>query len=186
MSPRRSPAARWQVAAIALGAAALLGVFLVGLAAFLWPSVDRTVGAGRVEDRAVGRPQHVVEHGFWLVRLDEPDRAVAAFLDRDARDDRVDWLDAEAVAALFGSSNFPAEYCGGIFRTPRFGSSYDAGGRWLAGPGPRNLDEYRVEVDRRSITVRLGRVIEGDSPAGFSSGAGTPTPAATPTSVASP
>jgi len=140
VSRRRFLAAAWAAVLAVLsgqGAAALLQ--------FLRPTAPaggfgRKVCAGRVEEFRPGAVSHVAAGRFYLSRLDE---GLLAMWHRCTHlGCTVPWLGAE-----------------GRFNCPCHGSIFNTRGEVLAGPAPRPLDLFPIEIVDGEVWVDTSRPI---------------------------
>lgn len=103
-------------------------------------------------------PESVPETGVLEIR------AAKAFLTRDA--------DGEIVALAEKCTHLGCRvpFCNssGQFECPCHGSVFNRLGEYRAGPAPRGLDRYPVEVENGLLVIDTGAAIEGASPGGES------------------
>lgn len=124
----------------------LAGQSLAGLLQFFRPMVEPgsfggQVKAGRIEEFPIGSISHVQKGRFYISRLDE---GVLAMWHRCTHlGCTVPWRDDEDR-----------------FHCPCHGGIYNKQGEVLAGPPPRPLDLFPVEIVDGEIVVDTGQVIE--------------------------
>ena len=139
--------------AIALVLLAIVAA-LVLLAVFAWPSGPRTgearwVDAGLLDAIPANQPLRFAEERFWLVRLSSGE--VLALWQADPNDGcTVPWR-----------PDFDFLGHKGWFRNPCHAQTYDLAGRCFAGPCPRGLDRFPLEVRDGRVRVNVKATILG-------------------------
>ncbi len=122
--------------------------------------------AGSVNDFANASVTYFEEEHFYLVRLE--DGSFMAFYDLDPRMQwwvqtgadrysgcRVEWFTERYAQYGFAEQLTVPGFVGGAFREPCHGSTYDATGNLIEGPGIGDLDPLLVSVQGGQVTVRL-------------------------------
>ncbi|HEX9767530.1 MAG TPA: Rieske 2Fe-2S domain-containing protein [Kiloniellales bacterium] len=139
--PRRHFIAAAWAAALAL----LSGQAGIALWQFLRPTARAggfgvRVRAGRVEEFAPGTVNHVSSGSFYISRLDE---GLLAMWHRCTHlGCTVPWIEAE-----------------GRFNCPCHGSIFNTRGEVLAGPAPRPLDLFTIEIKDGEVWVDTSRAV---------------------------
>ncbi len=162
--PRRLRLGRRPLVIVVLAAAAIGAVAVILL--FSFPSnagEPRWVNIGKADDLASRQPVRNLEHGFWLVKLDEGN--FLALLRRDPHlGCTVPWR-----------PDFVFDGKKGWFRNPCHGQTYDLTGRCFFGPCERGMDRFQVSLVDGNVlvdthTVELGPPLGSEySPCSFDS-----------------
>lgn len=144
-----------------------LGLFGLYSLAFFWPKLSGGFGsdvdAGAVEDIAALTvnpdgsvvPVFVPEARAYVVPA--PDSLSAQFEGKS--------VEAGGLMALFQRCvhlGCRVPWCATSigFECPCHGSKYDSVGEYFAGPAPRNLDRFVVEVSNDRFIIRTGTIVE--------------------------
>ena len=151
LQPAASPLTRRRFLAVAwAGALSLLsGQAVVALWQFLRPSArsggfGARVRAGRVEEFSPGTVSHIASGQFFVSRLDE---GLLAMWHRCTHlGCTVPWIESE-----------------GRFNCPCHGSIFNTRGEVLAGPAPRPLDLFPIEVHGGEVWVDTGKPVTRSS-----------------------
>lgn len=156
--------------AIGASSAGLTASFAAASLGFLWPKLSGAFGskidAGDVDEikEAILRPDGTIEPFYvpmaktYVVPFDESEAAGTSF----------DGLDVFAVGlvALYQKCvhlGCRVPWCSSSqgFECPCHGSKYNAHGEYEAGPAPRNLDRFAVEVSRSNrLIINTGAIRE--------------------------
>ena len=146
-----------------------LGTFGVASLAFFWPKVSggfgSDVSAGPVQaiKDAIANPDGTITPFYlpaakaWIVPMDDAALAGSQFAE--------DMTVADGLAALWQKCvhlGCAVPWCQSSqgFECPCHGSKYNYVGEYEAGPAPRNLDRFIVEVDARGeFIIKTGSVI---------------------------
>lgn len=146
---------------------AFLGFFGLYSLAFLWPKLaggfGADINAGPVTDLA---SQLITPEGGILPLFVPEARAyivpAPANLSEEFQGKNVD---AGGMMALFQRCvhlGCRVPWCGPSqgFECPCHGSKYNAIGEYFAGPAPRNLDRFQVELDGNNFIIKTGSIIQ--------------------------
>lgn len=145
-----------------------LGSFGLTSLAFMWPKVSggfgSDVSAGPIQDikDAITQPDGTITPFYmpsakaWIVPVDAD-----AFEDSQFTENQTV---AEGLAALWQKCvhlGCAVPWCQSSqgFECPCHGSKYNSIGEYEAGPAPRNLDRFEVEVDKGELIIRTGDII---------------------------
>ena len=159
--------------AVLLGAAGSLFAALLFLSPPQRAATD-LFRAGIAGDLAPASVTYFQERHIYLVRLTSGEFLAFSDIDPRARSTdanplscQIHWypLEFANVGRIDSEDRTLAGLENGRFREPCFQSTYDASGRRLFGPSPRNLDQYRVDVHADgTIWVDLAQRLRGQSP----------------------
>jgi cytochrome b6-f complex iron-sulfur subunit len=126
---------------------ALLGQWSVGFGAFFWPkkvgAFGGIVSAGNVEDIKVGEVKDFQEAKFFLSHV--PEGVLALWKKCPHLGCTVPWKPDDPSMDSVGAK--------GRFNCPCHGSIYDRYGNIIAGPAPRPMDIFPVEVRDGKVYV---------------------------------
>jgi cytochrome b6-f complex iron-sulfur subunit len=175
--PQRKPITEDQVAmsrrqflnrAWGVSALIFMGVFGMGTLSFLWPSLQKGFGTklsiGKYDDllAKIGpdndfTPQFFPEGRFWLTYYDGTgDDPV--YIANGAKKYKMQALYRKCVH--LGCS---VPFCNksSLFECPCHGSKYLLTGEYFAGPAPRGLDRFPIEVTGGKVFVDTAKVVTG-------------------------
>lgn len=144
-----------------------LGTFGVASLAFFWPKVSggfgSDVSAGPVQaiKDAIANPDGTITPFYlpaakaWIVPMDDAALAGSQFAE--------DMTVADGLAALWQKCvhlGCAVPWCQSSqgFECPCHGSKYNAAGEYEAGPAPRNLDRFALEVIAGRLIINTGQV----------------------------
>ena len=145
---------------------AILGVSML---AMVWPKISGGFGsdvvAGSVEDLTTElvqpdgsvTPLFIPSARAYILPISEEELARSQFADTDTA--------AEGLIALYQrcvhlGCRVPWCQPSQGFECPCHGSKYDAVGEYFAGPAPRNLDRFGVEVIDGNLVIKTGTIVE--------------------------
>jgi cytochrome b6-f complex iron-sulfur subunit len=170
LSPEEAGVSRRMFLTRALGGVfgAFLGLFGLTSLAFVWPRLSGGFGSnidvGAVEDlhaqivQADGSiiPAFIPEARAYVVPFNEAALAGSQFSDN---------VVADGLTALFQRCvhlGCRVPWCASSqgFECPCHGSKYNFVGEYQAGPAPRNLDRFEVELQGNRLIVKTSRIIQ--------------------------
>jgi cytochrome b6-f complex iron-sulfur subunit len=130
---------------------ALLGQWTVGTAlGFFWPkkigAFGGVVSAGNVSDLQVGDVRLVRDGKFFVSRV--PEGVIALYWKCPHLGCTVPWKDTDPSMDTIKDK--------GRFNCPCHGSLYDRYGQIVAGPAPRPMDYFPIELQAGKIMVSTG------------------------------
>ena len=145
---------------------AILGVSML---AMVWPKISGGFGsdvvAGSVEDLTTElvqpdgsvTPVFIPSARAYILPISEEELARSQFADTDTS--------AEGLIALYQrcvhlGCRVPWCQPSQGFECPCHGSKYDSVGEYFAGPAPRNLDRFGVEVIEGNLVIKTGTIVE--------------------------
>ena len=145
---------------------AILGVSML---AMVWPKISGGFGsdvvAGSVEDLSTElvqpdgsvTPVFIPSARSYILPISEEELARSQFADTDTS--------AEGLIALYQrcvhlGCRVPWCQPSQGFECPCHGSKYDSVGEYFAGPAPRNLDRFGVEVIEGNLVIKTGTIVE--------------------------
>ena len=145
---------------------AILGVSML---AMVWPKISGGFGsdvvAGSVEDLSTElvqpdgsvTPVFIPSARAYILPISEEELARSQFVDTDTS--------AEGLIALYQrcvhlGCRVPWCQPSQGFECPCHGSKYDSVGEYFAGPAPRNLDRFGVEVIEGNLVIKTGTIVE--------------------------
>ena len=148
---------------------AFLGFFGMATLSFLWPTLTGGFGTkiavGNLEDllEEVGaandyKPLFIPEGRFWLVAYEGEPGDVPVYTAIQAKEHGLMALYRKCVHL---GCSVPHCDTSMLFECPCHGSKYRLTGEYYAGPAPRGLDRFPIEVTDGKVVVDTGSVQEG-------------------------